>query len=248
MLPSTDQGEPKPLDFNVIGEPLNKLLIAVGNKRSREWPSQYSNVIGAQQLFVMHVRIARVTYLSALYLSADKPPDPMRSLEFGASIPVLNRSLLDSLFTILFILEDVPSRIVWFWEADWKETRLELDRYIAEYGTLPEWQTWLMRLTEHCDSGMAHAQVSAAQASNPRSLRSWPNPGAMSNHGLSEGTPLPANRAFMKFLNDYYYIDLSQQAHLGAWGLVKRGGVFLDEAYNDPDRPEKLRKNKLPWS
>lgn len=41
MLLSTDQGEPKPLDFNVIGEPLNKLLFVVGNKLSREWPTQF---------------------------------------------------------------------------------------------------------------------------------------------------------------------------------------------------------------
>lgn len=126
--------EPRPLEYNVIGEPLNKLLLAVGNKLSREWPQRYSNVVGARELFVMHVRTSRMTYLSALYLAADKPADPLRLPEFCSSIPVLNRSILDS-FTIMFILEDVPSRIAWFWESDWRETRLELDRYVAEYGT-----------------------------------------------------------------------------------------------------------------
>lgn len=236
--------EPKAIDFSVIGDPLNKFLLAVGNKLTREWPQHYANVTGARELFVMHVRTSRMTYLSALYLGADKPPDPLRLQEFCTSIPVLNRSILDSLFTIMFILEDVPTRVAWFWEADWRETRLELDRYIAEYGSLPEWQTWLAQLTEHCNEGIRHANLSAAQVASPKSLRSWPNPGSMPPFGLSPTDPLPANRAFMKYLNDYFYIDLSQQAHLGAWGLAKRGPIYLDEVLSDPTREEKLKKNK----
>lgn len=244
LVGTVSKGEPRPFDFSVVGDPLNKLLLAVGNKLSREWPQRYSNVLGARELFVMHVRTSRMTYLSALYLGADKPPDPLRLPEFCTSIPVLNRSILDSLFTIMFILEDVQSRIAWFWEADWRETRLELDRYIAEYGSLPEWQTWLARLTEHCDTGIAHANLSATQAANPKALRSWPNPGSILRYGLSPTDPLPANRTFMKYLNDYFYIDLSQQTHLGAWGMAKRAPIYLDEVQGDPDRPEKLKKNR----
>jgi hypothetical protein len=85
--------ELKPIDFSVVGDPLNKLLLAVGNKLSREWPRQYVNITGARELFVMHVRTSRMTYLSALYLGADKPPDPLRLPEFCTSIPVLNRSI-----------------------------------------------------------------------------------------------------------------------------------------------------------
>jgi hypothetical protein len=40
--------QPKNIDFSVIGEPLNNLLIATGNKLSREWPSKYYNVTGAR--------------------------------------------------------------------------------------------------------------------------------------------------------------------------------------------------------
>jgi hypothetical protein len=238
------QEAPKGLDFAVLGEPLNKLLIATGNKLTREWPARYSNCTGARELFVMHVRTSRMTYLSALYLCADRPPDPLRLPEFSVSVPMLNRSILDSLFTILFILEDVPSRVEWFWESDWKETRLELDRYIAEYGGLPEWQVWLNRLKEHCDEGITYAKLSAAQAANPKALRRWPNPGSMSRFKLSPNNPLPAGRAFMKYLNDYFYIDLSQQAHLGGWGLVKRAPIFLDGMDKDPRHAEQLERNR----
>ncbi len=49
----------------------------------------------------------------------------------------------------------------------------------------------------------------------------------------------------MKYLHDCFYIDLSQQAHGGAHGIVKRGPIFLDEVQNDPIREERLKKNRL---
>ncbi len=171
-ISTSKENEGKPIDFSVLGEPLNNLLIATSNKLAREWPKSYSNVTGARELFVMHVRTSRMTYTSALYLGADKPPDPLRLPEFCSSIPVLNRSILDSLFMIMFILEDVPGRIAWFWEADWREMRLELDRYIEEYGSLPEWQLWLSQLSDHCNQGIVHVRLSPTQTSNPRALRS----------------------------------------------------------------------------
>jgi hypothetical protein len=111
--------QPKNLDFSVIGEPLNNLLIATGNKLSREWPSKYYNVTGARELFVIHLRIAHMTYLSALYIGGDKlQSDEKRLSEIVVSLPLLNRAILDSLFTVLFILEDVPDRCAWFRESD----------------------------------------------------------------------------------------------------------------------------------
>ena len=138
MSSSSKTNEPKPLDFSVVGDPLNKLLIATGNKLSREWPARYFGVTGARELFVVHLRIAHLTYRSALYLGSDIPADERRLPEFCVSLPVLNRTILDSLFTILFILEEVPNRCAWFRESDWRESRLELERYVAEYGNLPE--------------------------------------------------------------------------------------------------------------
>src|SRR5437870_2912521 len=67
--------EPKSINFAVIGEPLNKLLIATGNKLSRQWPAKYYIVTGARELFVMSLRIAHLTYRSALYLGGDIPAD-----------------------------------------------------------------------------------------------------------------------------------------------------------------------------
>jgi hypothetical protein len=148
------------------------------------------------------------------------------------------------LFTIIFILEDLPSRCQWFNEAGWRETRLELDRYTAEYGSRPEWKEWLSDLDRFATMGIGIANLSSAQAANPKALRSWPNPGAMWRCGIAPTDPLPPVRAFLKYLDDYFYIDLSQQAHLTAWGMIKRSGFLVDEIHELPSTEEQIKKER----
>jgi hypothetical protein len=151
---------------------------------------------------------------------------------------------VDSLFTVVFILEDITSRCDWYFKADWRETRLELDRYKAEYGHLPEWQDWLNRLTAYSETGIGVAGVSPAEVAVPSSIDRWPNPGAMVNYGISSKSPLPQTRAFLKYLNDWFYSDLSQQAHLGGGGLVKRAGALINDYRRNPETEENLKRYK----
>ena len=143
---------------------------------------------------------------------------------------------------MLFILGDVPNRCVWFRESDWRESRLELERYTAEYGNLPEWKTYLEDLSKVCDMGLALTNLSAGQAANPKALRSWPNSGATVSYGVSPNAPLPPVQTFMKYLNDFFYADLSQQAKLGGTGLSKRGAFLLDEIRSLPGTDSQIKK------
>jgi hypothetical protein len=136
----------------------------------------------------------------------------------------------------------LPSRCQWYHEAGWRETRLELDRYTAEYGHLDEWKDWLSELDRFVNVGPHLVRLTPQQAANPKALRSWPNPGAMSSHGVSPNTPVTPAQAFLKYLNDFFYIDLSQQAHLAAWGMVKRTSFLLDEIRNIPSTEAEVRK------
>ncbi len=53
---------------------------------------------------------------------------------------------------------------------------------------------------------------------------------------------MPANREFLRYLNDWFYKDLSDQSHLGALGLMKRAGFLLHENQNNPMAQEFLQK------
>jgi hypothetical protein len=244
--PPTATKAPANLDASVITEPLDSLISALGNKIEREWPARFANIHGARELFLLTVRIADVTSRSIRWLSAEKPPDPARIPEYCLSVPPLNRTILDNLFTVLFVLEDLPGRCEWYHKAAWREERLELDKYIAEYGHLAEWQEWLGRLKAHSDFGISFLGISPEEVVQPAKMRRWPNAGAMASYGLSPKATVPPGRAFMKYLDDWFYKDLSQQAHLGGTGLMKRASVFLCDR-RDPERERTLKKNNYFW-
>jgi hypothetical protein len=245
MLHSAIMNPEQPnLEFSVIEKPLDLLLSALENKIEREWPSRLGNVQGAQHLFLLTLKTANVTYRSVRYLCADKPPDPARKLEYSISVSPLNRTILDNLLTLMFVMEDLPVRCRWYFKADWRETRLELERHRVEYGNYPDWQDWLGRFTAYSDGGIKILGLSSAEIATPSTIPSWPNPGKMPNYGLSPKSAMPPNRAFMKYLNDWFYADMSQQAHLGGSGLAKRAGFLLYDPGDDTERGKKLKKYK----
>ena len=237
---------PTLLNATVITEPLDSVISALGYKIEREWPTRFAHIQGARELILLTLRIADVTSRSIRYLSAEKPPDPARMPEYSLSVPPLNRTILDNLFTVLFVLEDLPGRCAWYHKAAWREERLEYDRYVAEYGHLPEWQEWLGRLKAHLDFGVSFIGISREEVANPSKMRSWPNAGAMPSYALSPKASVPPGRSFMKYLNDWFYKDLSQQAHLGGTGLMKRASVLLHDRH-DPERERALKKNQYFW-
>jgi hypothetical protein len=238
--------EPTNLDASVITEPLDSLVAALAYKIEREWPASLANIRGGRELFLLTLRTADVTSRSIRYLCAERPFDPNRIIEYCLSVPPLNRTILDNLFTLMFVLEDLPMRCHWYHKAAWREERMELERYRTEFGHIPEWKGWLDQLSAHSRFGIAFLGVSANEVSDPRSIVRWPNCGAMPSYGLSPTTEMPPNRRFMKYLNDWFYMDLSQQAHLGGTGLMKRAaGLLYDRS--DPEHLRVFTKNKYAW-
>jgi len=171
------------------------------------------------------------------FVCADKPPEASRKLRYSASVPPLVRTIVDSVFTIIFLLEDLPGRCAWYYKAGWREAKLELDRLTGEYGHLSEWSAWLSQYSSWVDAGRETFQITADEAAYPSTIPPWPNPGKMPNYGIGRG-PLPPTRQFLCYLNDWFYRDLSQQSHLSAHGLMKRGGFLLlpESQGNDTER------------
>lgn len=234
------------LDANVITVPLDNTMTALGNKIEREWPRRYEHIPGAREFVLLNVATTDVTSRSIRYLCAEKPPDPNRSLEYSLAAPPLNRAILDSLFAVIFVLEDLEGRCLWYHKAAWREQRLELDKYRAEYGALPNWQEWLKKLAALSDFGVTLFGISPSEVADPRSIASWPNAGAMATYGVRPSAPVPPVRAFMQYLNDWFYADLSQQAHLGGHGIMKRSSPLLYPR-ESLQRQATLNKNRYVW-
>jgi len=140
--------------------------------------------------------------------------------------------MLDNLFNVMFLLDDVPARCELFYESDWREARRELDRVKKEYGHSRRWRKYILGLDAYTRQGLQFLNLPSASLSNPGGLRSWPNVGTMASYGISENSMLPPNREFMKFLHEHFYSDVSQQTHMGGIGAIKRSGFLINERFS----------------
>jgi hypothetical protein len=225
----------------VFTEPLDVLLTALENKVEREWPARYKHVLGSWELVWVTLQTANITYQSIRYLSVDKTRDPYRKAEYVISSPPLIRTILDNLFTLLFVFEDLPSRCDWYFKSDWREWRRELNRNQAEPELDEYAEEWIGRFQAFSDAGIPLHNISPSEVENPDSMQSWPPPASMATWKYKPSSGEPHPRPFLQYLHDWFYIDLSQQSHLSGGGLAKRAGVLL-HGKNDPTRDSAFAK------
>jgi len=217
------------LDFNMIRDKFSNLLKSTFNKLDREWPKTLQNEPLANVFFEALVRITENTYHSILALAAEKSESPFHRREFGLSITPLARSLLDSLFSIVFALEDIPTRVRWYHRAGWREVKERHDLLAVHYGQSPEWTSWLAESDAFLKSTQAFAGVSDAEAANLKLIEKWPLPGQMKNHSALS----PERRAFLEYLYDWYYKEMSQDSHLSWAGMMRRAAPLLLPEFGD---------------
>ena len=242
MSGDENSNETRKLDFKIIERPIDTLLAAAANKIERACPVELSRVPWAQPLFLVAVRVATVTYRTVRLICANAPNTQASPVEYSISVPPLNRSLLDTIFTLMFILEDPDQRCAWYFKAGWRESRLNYEKHLATYGDSPDWQSWLTVVRDHVQKGKIFFGITADQEANPSAIRSWPNPGAMKSYGLKKDDALTAGRKFMNYLDDWYYKELSVQSHLSAFGFETRGGILIKGLPPDEDTAGELQR------
>jgi len=229
MVKKDDIAREQGLDFRVIRDPLDTALEALKNLIDREWPKELENVAGARALFLTMLKVAINTYQSVLFLAADLPKESAPPLEFALSIPPLTRSLLDQLFTVIFLSEDLPTRVQWYYKAGWRESKEAYDKFKSKYGDNPEWAKWLssygnFQESIRVDWGITDEEVASLKEKKEKKkkIKFWPIPTKMKQWDL-----LPENRDFFEYLEAWFYRTLSQEVHLSFPGLVHRGSSLL---------------------
>ncbi|MEK6408364.1 MAG: hypothetical protein AABN34_15505 [Acidobacteriota bacterium] len=217
------QAAPYDLDYNVIRDDLMSVLLATTNKIEREWPPRYNRVDSAREIVLVTVRLAINTFGTIAYLCADTPDDFRRDRIFCLSVPPLSRTILESVLTIMFLLEDLPSRSEWFWKTGHREMSEALKRYEKHYGNNPQWRRVIARLGGYVRNPPPFLRLTNQEVADPsKKIPRWPNPGRMA--GYKKNNQSPTESIFwMAYLNDWYYGSLSGQTHLSAHGLLARG-------------------------
>jgi hypothetical protein len=234
---------PKILPFPIIRDTLDPLAEALTTLLDREFPQTLASIPDIQPLLLITTLAARNTYAAIRFLAADFPKDASRQVGFGLTIEPLARSLADLISTLVFMREDLPSRVRWFHQGGWRELKEEFDRHCTQYGKLPEWQDWLQQYGAALEGVRQLWGISEAEAAAPKKMgvKYWPTPAQMLKEKHKDRST-ERNRDFLTFLNDWVYRGLSANAHMSAAGIVRRHAFLLLK--DDEGRDEFLTKFK----
>lgn len=132
------------LDYKLIREQLDRLLESVPNKLEREWPK--STTASTPAAFFVVFGTAKVvgnTFKTIRFLCSEKSPDSRHRPEMALAVPPLTRTILDSLYTFIFLFEDLSTRADWYMCSGWRELAEYIDRAKRDYGSDPNWVEYL---------------------------------------------------------------------------------------------------------
>lgn len=231
------------LDYAVIREPLDKLAAATILNVERALPPEITAVVGAPVVLLLLLKSAETTFSTIRYFCAEKPDDSARRVSFASSTPPLLRSILDEIFTVIFLGEDLPTRMQWYNKAGWRELHEEYERHVQRYSGKPEWDNWLHESGKALTTTVQREfGITAQEAVNPRTIPWWPTPARMIASGMLSADA----QIFLEYMQDWFYREFSQDDHLSLPGLIRRAGTFLQPP--DETRTQNTwRKRRSDW-
>lgn len=187
-------------------------------------------------LFLIMLRFTKNSYEAASFLCSDADDTPKRKREFVLILPPTNRQLLDLLFTLVFMLDDFPTRSMAYELSGYRQAREEYDKFHARYGAHPKWQAHFLTLREWLPTMERYLTITPEQKANPALIKYWRAP-----YKLMQ--TVTASQPFMEFLEKWLYGETSAQAHLNAAGLFTVGGFLISEFAPEDERKTIAERN-----
>ncbi|MGO9451127.1 MAG: DUF5677 domain-containing protein [Candidatus Binataceae bacterium] len=222
------------LDYQLIKERIDRLLQSVPNKLERDWPnSKPPPPFPAFAVVLGTVSTASNTFKTIQFLCSEKSQDWRHRPEMALVVPALARTLLDALYTCIFLFEDLPSRADWYMSSGCRELAEYINRAKRDYGSDAGWTEYF---TE-AEPGLSNlAKLIGKTQDQLYKARWWPTPPQMKAF-----TTDPALMAFFIYLDDWYYREFSQISHGTLPGLIHSAGALRDLARGETAKVEQLR-------
>jgi hypothetical protein len=221
----SDKDKRDGFNYQLIKPDLLSLFEGIATNLERD--TKYPTVDSANAVLSSMVKINVNTYGTVMFICSDVSKDPALKPEFTYSIPPLVRTIYESLVSIIFILEDVPSNIKFFLKTGYVERQIELNHCQKYYGMLPEWKNYIDAQRAQIIKEEIEFQLSAAEIANPKkTIGRWPTPGGVLAK-LRKQYSSSSAVSFIEYMNSWLYSDLSGLTHLNSPGFIQRSMPFL---------------------
>lgn len=204
-------------DYKLVDEKLAGLLLNVDRDLQRRVGlaeiTQSTEHSRCFALLNVMFRFARNQFYAMQYLVAETPEDPNRKSGYALVLPVVNRQLLDLLFSLVYMLDDFETRSLQYQRAGWREASEEFQKFKVEYSADPEWSAFFKSSKKTLDDMVVRFRISAKEVRNPKLIPYWKHPFELKDE-------ITKSRKFLRWLDKWLYGDTSAQAHMSFGGLI----------------------------
>ena len=226
-------------DYKLVEAPMEGVLTNVDRDLQRRvnWSDHVQDQDSGMWLTTINLmmRFASNSYHAVKFLSGTEPEDPRRRRNYMLVLPGINRQLLDLLFSLVYMLDDYPTRCVEYQRSGWREFHNEYEHTLSHFGTDPAWQPYLDGLQQVLDRWEGPCRISQAEKNDPKQIQYWRTP-----HQLQKKPT--KSQDYLKYLNTWIYGDISAQAHLSFGGLMKATPMLLAEIMGGQSQEEVERQ------
>ena len=165
-------------------------------------------------LLNLMVRFAHNSLNAVLYLCADSPDDPNRKPNYVLVVPNINRQLLDLLFSLVYMLDDLSKRSLEYQRAGWRELTEEYKQYYQRFSKDPEWKTHFRLVRETFENAADRFNITPEERKDPELVPYWGTPTQLKDKQTK-------SRQYLRYLIKWLYGDTSAQAHFSFGGVIK---------------------------
>jgi hypothetical protein len=209
--------------FNVNRALERQIRLAESRAQREDWRST--------SLLIVMLRFAWNSYEAVRYLTADIPSDPLRKATYVLVVPNINRQLLDVLFSLVYMLDDLMPRSLQYQKAGWRDLIEERDLYKSRFASDDEWQNHFENMEEQLTRLVDRFRITPEEQADPNLVDYWKTPFKLSKR---DGP----SRSFLEFMEKWIYKDVSNHSHLGFAGLQKVSSFLVEDLLGDAVQPQ----------
>lgn len=215
--------------YKLIRGPLNQLVTTTRNLLERQWPARYAGLKDSQTVLMQYVGLAVTHFRTVSFVCADVDDGAMRSPLFALSIPPVNRAILEIIFSVLYLLEDLPEHTKFYYRAAWRAEQEWLkqhqEHYQKRYGGKgkPRWDAYIANRAEMLAKMEGVLGITPSEKADLNRISRWPKMGQLRKRLKNS----PATLSFLEYLDDWFYNSLSSHSHGEPMGVGEMGLHFL---------------------
>jgi hypothetical protein len=210
-------------DYSAVQKEFARVMIATGNRLDREWPERRYPVDSARLTILTLFRLAVDFHDAVIYLCYDENRYADWHRLYCLTSPPLNRTILEIIVSVLYLLEDLETHTRLFYKAVWREKKETIEHNKKHYAGQPKWDEYIA-LTEQNAAKLEAGLITPEEKANLQNILRWPSLSKVIKRLKRKNPELVA---FIEYLDDWLYRELSSLAHAHPLGFMEMSAYFV---------------------